>query len=174
MAGRSGELYFACTISWPFKVQTHAVLLRSSLDLIHSQIKTLCPRQSGAFLSLVSSPHILQTIRRYSLIYYYLLCLVQGRPMSEPDHATIQRAIITAQNATNDNLDQQTRDILALAVRALWSRIQAQPDSYLLTNLEARVFNYHQSLFRGNDLARRTLARYWENTHGSIDGLNGC
>jgi hypothetical protein len=93
--------------------------------------------------------------------------------MSEPDQATIQRAIITAQNATNDNLDQQTKDILALALRALWHRIQAQPDSYLLTNLEARVFNYHQSLFRGNDLARRTLARYWANTHGSIDGVNG-
>jgi hypothetical protein len=94
--------------------------------------------------------------------------------MAEPDQATIQRAIITAQNATNDNLDQQTKDILTLAVRALWSRIQAQPDSYLLTNLEVRVFNYHQALFRGNDLARRTLARYWENTHGSIDGPNGC
>jgi ankyrin repeat protein len=68
------------------------------------------------------------------------------------------------------NLDQQTKDILPLAVRALWSRIQAQPDTYLLTNLEARIFNYHQALFRGNDLARRTLARYWENTHGSLDG----
>lgn len=92
--------------------------------------------------------------------------------MSEPDQATILRAIITAQNATNDNLDHQTKEVLALAVWAIWRRIQAQPDTYVLTNLEARVFNYHQSLFRGNDIARRALARYWANTHG-MDGING-
>jgi hypothetical protein len=91
--------------------------------------------------------------------------------MAEPDRATIHRAIETAQSATNDNLDQQTKEILQLALRAIWRRIQAQPDTYVLTDLEARVFNYHQSLFRGNDLYRRTLARYWENTHG-INGIN--
>ena len=99
-------------------------------------------------------------------------CRAQRRSMAEPDQATIQRAIVIAQTATNDNLDQQTKEILALAVRALWRRIQSQPDTYLLTSLEARVFNYHQSLFRENDLARRTWARYWSNTHG-IDGVNG-
>jgi hypothetical protein len=92
--------------------------------------------------------------------------------MAEPDQATIDRAIRIAQTATNDNLDQQTKEILQLALRAIWRRIQAQPDTYVLTNLEARVFNYHQSLFRGNELYRRTLARYWENTHG-MDGING-
>ncbi len=92
--------------------------------------------------------------------------------MSEPDKATIERAIIIAQSATNDNLDQQTKDILTLALRAIWRRIQAQPDTYLLTALEARVFNYHQSLFRGNELARVTWARYWANTHG-MNGING-
>lgn len=92
--------------------------------------------------------------------------------MSEPDQATVQRAIIIAQNDTTDNLDQQTKEILALALRAIWRRIQAQPDTYLLTALEARVFNYHQSLFRGNELARRTWARYWANTHG-MNGTNG-
>jgi hypothetical protein len=92
--------------------------------------------------------------------------------MSEPDQTLVQRAIIIAQTATNDNLDQQTKEILALALRAIWRRLQAQPDTYVLTNLEARVFNYHQSLFRGNELARRAWARYWANTHG-MDGING-
>jgi hypothetical protein len=92
--------------------------------------------------------------------------------MAEPDHATVQRAIVIAQNATNDNLDQQTKEVLALALRAIWRRIQAQPETYILTNLEARVFNYHQSLFRGNEIARRAWERYWANTHG-LDGING-
>jgi hypothetical protein len=92
--------------------------------------------------------------------------------MSEPDQTSILRAISIAQNATNDNLDQHTKEILALALRAIWRRIQAQPDTYLLTNLEARVFNYHQSLYRGNELARCAWARYWENTHG-LNGVNG-
>ena len=92
--------------------------------------------------------------------------------MSEPDQATIQRAIIIAQNATNDNLDLRTREVLELALRAIWRRIQAQPDTYVLTNLEVRVFNYHQSLFRGDDVARRAIARYWANTHG-MGGING-
>lgn len=92
--------------------------------------------------------------------------------MSEPDQASVRRAIIIAQDATNDNLDQHTKEVLTLALRAIWRRIQAQPDSYILTTLEARVFNYYQSLFRGNDLARCAWARYWENTHG-MDGING-
>lgn len=92
--------------------------------------------------------------------------------MSEPDQASILRAIAIAQNATNDNLDLQTREILQLALQALWRRVQAHPNTYVLTNLEARVFNYHQSLFRGDDLARRTWARYWANTHG-VSGING-
>lgn len=92
--------------------------------------------------------------------------------MSEPDQATVQRAIVIAQNATNDNLDQQTKEILALAIQAIWRRIQAHPETYVLTNLEARVFNYHQALFRGDEIARRAWARYWTNTHG-MDGVNG-
>lgn len=92
--------------------------------------------------------------------------------MSEPDPATVQRAIILAQTATNDNLDQPTKDILRLALRAIWRRLQAQPETYVLTNLEARVFNYHQSLYRDDDLARRAWARYWANTHG-MNSING-
>lgn len=92
--------------------------------------------------------------------------------MSEPDHATVQQAIVIAQNATNDNLDQQTKEILTLAIDAIWRRILAHPDTYVLTNLEARVFNYYQSLFIGDEIARRTWARYWANTHG-MGGING-
>lgn len=92
--------------------------------------------------------------------------------MAEPDPATVQQAIVIAQTATHDNLDQQTRDVLARALDALWRRVQAQPNTYVMTTLEARVFNYHQALFRGDDLARRTWERYWRNTHG-VGGING-
>lgn len=87
--------------------------------------------------------------------------------MPEPDQRAVSRAIVIAQNAASDeDPDQQIKEILAYAIRAIWRRIQAQPDTYMLSNLEAKVFNYHQSLFRGNDVARRAIARYWENTHG--------
>ena len=92
--------------------------------------------------------------------------------MSEPDQAAVHRAIDIAQTATNDNLDQQTKEILQLALRAIWRRLRAQPETYVLTKLEARVFNYYQSLYRDHELARRAWARYWANTHG-MDGING-
>lgn len=93
--------------------------------------------------------------------------------MSEPDQSSIMRAIVIAQNASKEeDLDQQSKETLGIAICAIWSRIQAQPDSYLLTNLEAKVFNYHRSLFQGDERARRAMARYWENTHGA-NGING-
>jgi hypothetical protein len=92
--------------------------------------------------------------------------------MSDPSTAAVTTAIDIAQGVIPGNLDQHTKEILAQAIRAIWRRIQAQPDTYVLTQLEARVFNYHQSLWRHDEVARRAWARYWANTHGA-DGING-
>ena len=84
--------------------------------------------------------------------------------MPEPDLAMVQRAITIAQNATDDNLDSEIREILQVTFHGICRRIQAAPNSYILTDLQARVFNYHQAQWRDNDLARRAMARYWSNT----------
>ena len=92
--------------------------------------------------------------------------------MSEPDQASTQRAIVIAQNATDDYLDQDVRIILRDSYTAIYRRITSSPNTYVLTPLEARVFNYHQSQWKENDLAKRAWARYWNNTHGT-NGMNG-
>ncbi len=177
MPTRSGELPSAST---HYYCPSYQRFSRTMLSLPDSSPSY---PSSSSFLNLSS---ILSTVTSSSPLHYIARAVERPSPvsncflprppswlsMSEPDQATIQRAIIIAQNAANDNLDQQTKEILQLALRAIWRRIQSQPDTYVLTNLEARVFNYHQSLFRGNEVARHAWARYWENTHG-MDGING-
>ncbi|KAK4990003.1 hypothetical protein LTR66_006912 [Elasticomyces elasticus] len=75
---------------------------------------------------------------------------------------TIQRALDVARNTEGD-LDPFVSEFLELAVQQIWSQVQAQPDSYILTKDEFAVFNYHVRRFEGSDIAQRAIARFWIN-----------
>jgi len=74
-----------------------------------------------------------------------------------------------AQNATDPGLPPEIIQLLEAAIEEIWRQIRVQPNTYLLTNTDYRVFNYFQERFRGNPIAKQAIARYWAHRH-DVDG----
>ncbi|KAE8147090.1 hypothetical protein BDV25DRAFT_132381 [Aspergillus avenaceus] len=64
------------------------------------------------------------------------------------------------------------RAILENAVATLWRRVQAQPDTYVFTPNEFGLFNLFIGRFQGDPVARRAVARFWNNYRGSDSSLS--
>lgn len=75
----------------------------------------------------------------------------------------IRQALERARNCEDGHLDSQTNDILEAAIAALWTRIQAQPDSYVLSLDEFALFNFFRDRFGDSPVARGAVERYWNN-----------
>ena len=90
-----------------------------------------------------------------------------------PDWPSILRALEIARNTEDGPIAPEIVTILENTIRAIWRRIQSQPDSYVLTQEEYAVFNYFQDRFRGNATAQRARARYWDNPRRRSRAVNG-
>ena len=86
------------------------------------------------------------------------------------DAANIRRALEIARDTENGLLDANVSAILQTAIGSVWRRIQAQPDTYIMTRVEFSVFNYYRSRFQGNNTAQRAVQRYWDSHHGQAHG----
>ena len=75
---------------------------------------------------------------------------------------TYQRAIDIARNTEGD-LDTNVAAYLETALTDIWSRIQANPTTYILTRDEFSVFNFYRQRFSG-PVAEQAIDRYWRNT----------
>jgi len=79
------------------------------------------------------------------------------------------RALEIVRESPDAYQDRTLKKILDDAIRLIWRKIQAKPDSYIMTADEFSVFNFFQHLFRDEDrepLARAARARYWDNARG--------
>ncbi|PYH47695.1 uncharacterized protein BP01DRAFT_290547 [Aspergillus saccharolyticus JOP 1030-1] len=61
--------------------------------------------------------------------------------------------------------DKATNDILEAAITSLWKKINAQKD-YVLDRDEFALFNYFIYRYKGNVVAQRTVARFWDHYRG--------
>lgn len=88
--------------------------------------------------------------------------------MAISNEASVRRALAAAQN--NEEVDRSVEQILESTLAGIWSRIQAAPDSYVMTTLEFAIFNRYRSraIFQ-NSTARRAVERYW-NSVSAADG----
>ena len=64
-------------------------------------------------------------------------------------------------------MDPQTTAILETAITELWNRLQAEPNTYVLSRDEFALFNYFLERYRGSTIAQQAVARFWNNYHGS-------
>ncbi|CEJ59069.1 hypothetical protein PMG11_07705 [Penicillium brasilianum] len=88
-------------------------------------------------------------------------------PAMSKDLAGIRQALERARNCEDGTVDPQTTAILEAAITELWTRIQADPDSYVLSSDEFALFNYFLERYRGSTVAQRAVARFWNNYQGS-------
>ncbi|KAL8418417.1 hypothetical protein RB594_001859 [Gaeumannomyces avenae] len=86
------------------------------------------------------------------------------RRQQEPQDTSVAQALEVARESPDGARDPTIASILETALTQLWSKVESQPDSYVLTRDEFAVFNYFQHRFRDNKLATAARRRYWDNT----------
>ena len=94
---------------------------------------------------------------------------VQALPASPPATAEtneVAQALEIARESPDGAKDPVVSSILEGALGQIWSRVQAQPDSYVMSRDEFAVFNFFQHRFAGNKVAIAARRRYWDTTTG--------
>lgn len=82
-----------------------------------------------------------------------------------PSEAVVARALDTARNTPDGAEDPVVNAILEAAIDRIWKKVEARPDSYIMSRGEFAVFNYYHVRFTGNSVAIAARKRYWDNTH---------
>ncbi|KAJ5489587.1 hypothetical protein N7539_004477 [Penicillium diatomitis] len=85
------------------------------------------------------------------------------------DLSSVRQALDHARNCEDGAVDQQTTLVLENAITDLWTRIQADPDHYVLTPDEFALFNYFMERYRGSTVAKRAVERFWNNYRGGTN-----
>lgn len=108
------------------------------------------PSNSSSPISRLSSPN------------GYIMGGSNGNNVDGVGALNYQRAIDIARN-TEGELDPTVNEYLERALSDIWGRIQAQPETYVLTKDEFAVFNFFILRFDGLSQAEHAVARYWQN-----------
>ncbi|KAI0134474.1 hypothetical protein BJ170DRAFT_201660 [Xylariales sp. AK1849] len=79
----------------------------------------------------------------------------------------VAQALEIARESPDGAKDPIISHLLETALAHIWGKVQAQPDSYVMSRDEFAVFNYFQHRFERNTVAVAARKRYWDNTTGS-------
>lgn len=78
-----------------------------------------------------------------------------------PTPKTVAEALELARNSPEGAADLRVREMLETEMARIWAKIEAAPKTYVMTQAEFAVFNYHGSWYVGNELAASARGRYW-------------
>ncbi|XP_044715164.1 uncharacterized protein HRG_11141 [Hirsutella rhossiliensis] len=87
------------------------------------------------------------------------------RPSKSPQDAAVAQALEIAREGPDGASDRTVSKILERALAHAWGKVQAQPESYVMTRDEFAVFNFFQHRFTGDRVAVTARKRYWDNAH---------
>ncbi|KAK8085270.1 hypothetical protein PG997_006541 [Apiospora hydei] len=85
---------------------------------------------------------------------------------SSAENNEVAQALEIARESPDGAKDPVVSSILENALVQIWNKVQAQPDSYVMSRDEFAVFNFFQYRFTGNKVAIAARKRYWDNTTG--------
>lgn len=77
--------------------------------------------------------------------------------------SSVAQALEIARESPDGCSDPTISKILEAALSQIWSKVQAQPDSYIMTRDEFAVFNFFQHRFTGDKTAVGARKLYWDN-----------
>ncbi|UKZ61966.1 uncharacterized protein TrAtP1_003227 [Trichoderma atroviride] len=78
--------------------------------------------------------------------------------------AAVAQALEIARESPDGASDPTVSTILEQALQQIWRKVEAQPDSYIMSRDEFAVFNFFQHRFNGNKMAVTARKRYWDHT----------
>ncbi|EXK93460.1 hypothetical protein FOQG_04747 [Fusarium oxysporum f. sp. raphani 54005] len=82
-----------------------------------------------------------------------------GRAVSQQD--IVAQSLDIARESPDGASYPSIRQILESALEEIWTKVQDQPDSYVMTRDEFAVFSFFQHRFTGDKMAVAARKRYW-------------
>lgn len=73
---------------------------------------------------------------------------------------TLQKALDIARENENP-IDPNVSAFLRSELQRVWSKLLAQPDTYIFTRDEFGLFNYYRQQSTGNEVATKAVQRFW-------------
>jgi hypothetical protein len=86
-------------------------------------------------------------------------------------YLTVQRALDIARNSEG-GVDPVISSYLEKAILEVWSRLHAQPQTYILSKDEFALFNYFRARFQSSDIAQRAVKRFWDHYEGDPNSVD--
>ncbi|KAF5593800.1 hypothetical protein FPCIR_5127 [Fusarium pseudocircinatum] len=86
----------------------------------------------------------------------------------QQDDSSVAQALEIARESPDGSSDPTIKKILENALTRIWSKVEMQPDSYVMTRDEFAVFNFFQDRFINSANTKKAVdarKRYWDNTH---------
>ncbi|RFU72483.1 peptide-n4-n-acetyl-beta-glucosaminylasparagine amidase a [Trichoderma arundinaceum] len=124
--------------------------------LSHSPIRPMPHRQPEVSLGFAS-----MSASRHSHHHHSSKAAAAQQHQAQQD-AAVAQALEIARESPDGASDPTVSKILELALSQIWSKVQAQPDSYVMTRDEFAVFNFFQHRFTGDKMAVTARKRYWD------------
>lgn len=85
--------------------------------------------------------------------------------MSSTSPDNVRKALDIARDSTDGNIEPKVNEILETAIADLKRKLEAQPDTYVLSRDEFALFNfYRRTKFNDSQkLAQKATERFWNN-----------
>ena len=80
-------------------------------------------------------------------------------------YLSLGQAVHVAQNSEG-GVDQQFAQFLEKHLAVVWSKLNAQPQSYILPPDEFALMIYYRTQFGDNEIVRNATKRFWDNHKG--------
>jgi len=85
---------------------------------------------------------------------------------------TLAKALEIAKENQNGQIPPAVNTLLERSISDTWRRIQAQPNTYIMTKDQFAVFTYYRARYDNNSVAQHAVARFWNHYKGdsTVDG----
>lgn len=81
-------------------------------------------------------------------------------------YLSLGQAVHVAQNSEG-GVEQRLAQFLERRLADVWSKLNAQPTSYILPPDEFALLNYYRTRFGDNEIVRNATKRFWDNHKGA-------
>ncbi|KAK4645284.1 hypothetical protein QC761_200245 [Podospora bellae-mahoneyi] len=77
--------------------------------------------------------------------------------------SSVMFALELARESEEGAIEPTVAKLLTDAFNKIWNKVVTRPNLYLMSEQEFAVFNYFQSFWPDKEIARKAVARFWDN-----------
>ncbi|KAI1258650.1 hypothetical protein F5Y18DRAFT_412751 [Xylariaceae sp. FL1019] len=133
-------------------IKPHELHVQDLCHLPHAMSSTTTTAPMLSFLSIAE-----HSLRDQKHITY------MASQTSSSSRDEVIQALEIARESPDGAREPTISSILESALANIWSKVQAHPDSYIMSQDEFAVFNFFQHRFLDSNLATAARKRFWDN-----------